>query len=162
MADDHEVILAHYIQADDEANRLTQGGSRIEFARTQELLRRFLPPPPGYILDIGGGPGAYALWLSESGYRVHLVDVTPLHFEQAQELSRRHGGAFTAEIGDARRLLAAEASFDAVLLLGPLYHLVDRADRIRALQEARRVARPGGLIVAAAISRLASILEAPR
>jgi len=80
----------------------------------------------------------------------------PLHVEQATEAA---GGAFTAALGDARDLAQADASQDAVLLLGPLYHLVERADRVRALGEARRVARPGGVIVAAVISRYASMMD---
>ncbi len=58
----------------DEARRLEQADSQIEKLRTQELLHRYLPPPPGLILDIGGGAGVYAFWLAERGYQVHLVD----------------------------------------------------------------------------------------
>jgi 2-polyprenyl-3-methyl-5-hydroxy-6-metoxy-1,4-benzoquinol methylase len=57
-----------------ELDRLLGGSSRIEFARTKELLGRSLPPPPAAILDVGGGPGRYAAWLAESGYSVHLID----------------------------------------------------------------------------------------
>jgi SAM-dependent methyltransferase len=103
---------------------------------------------------VGGGPGAYAAWLAEGGYRVHVVDPVPLHVEQA-----RARGGFTAATGDARRLEEEGASYDAALLLGPLYHLTERADRVRALAEARRVVRPGGVVAAAAISRFASLLD---
>jgi hypothetical protein len=54
-------------------NALARGTSRIEFVRTKELLQRFLPSPPATILDVGGGPGAYATWLADLGYRVQLV-----------------------------------------------------------------------------------------
>ena len=70
VTDELDAIVTHYAQMDHELNRLNQGGSRIEFARTQELLRRFLPPAPAAILDIGGGPGTYSGWLSELAYRV--------------------------------------------------------------------------------------------
>src|SRR5205823_14844698 len=75
--------------------------------------------------------------------------------------ARRHQEPPLAEarVGDARALSDADASADGVLLLGPLYHLVSAADRIRALSEARRVLRPGGVLVAAAISRHASLLD---
>lgn len=79
---DDEPILGHY-GTGYEQDRLNQGTSRIEFARTKELLQRFLPPPPADVLDVGGGPGTYASWLAGLGYRVHLVDVVPLHVEQA-------------------------------------------------------------------------------
>jgi ubiquinone/menaquinone biosynthesis C-methylase UbiE len=131
----------------------------LEFARTQELLLRHLPPPPARVLDVGGGPGAYAAWLAGLGYDVHLVDPVPLHVEQAHAVANETGARFTAAVGDARRLAEEESSFAAVLLLGPLYHLVRRDDRIAALSEARRVAVEGAVIAVAAISRFASIID---
>jgi ubiquinone/menaquinone biosynthesis C-methylase UbiE len=148
-----EEILGHYGQGV-ELGRLAGGTSRIEFARTKELLERFLPAPPASVLDVGGGPGAYAAWLAERGYSVHLVDPVALHVEQAQAR-----GGFTAALGDARALDEADASVDAVLILGPLYHLTERADRVRALGETKRVVRPGGVVAAAAISRFASLFD---
>jgi len=108
------------------------------------------------VLDVGGGPGAYAAWLADAGYEVKLVDGTPLHVEQARE---RAAGRFVAAEGDARTLDEPDESYDVVLLLGPLYHLVERGDRMRALTEARRVLRGGGLFAAAAISRFAPLLD---
>jgi ubiquinone/menaquinone biosynthesis C-methylase UbiE len=64
-----------------------------------------------------------------------------------------------ASVGDARDLVQPADSADAVLVLGPLYHLPDACDRARALAEARRVARPGGLVAVAAISRYAALLD---
>jgi ubiquinone/menaquinone biosynthesis C-methylase UbiE len=146
-------MLEHY-GGGVERDRVAGGASRLEFERTKELLERFLPQPPAAVLDVGGGPGAYAAWLAERGYRVHLVDPVPLHVEQAQAR-----GGFSAATGDARRLEEEDESYDAVLLLGPLYHLTERADRVQALAEAQRVARPGGIVAAAAISRFASLLD---
>lgn len=77
-----------------ERDRLAKGTSSIEFARTKELLQRFLPPAPATVLDIGGGPGVYASWLADLGYRVHLIDVVALHVEQATEAS---GDRFTTD-----------------------------------------------------------------
>ena len=148
-------ILAHY-ELGVERGRVDQGYSRIEFARTKELLERYLPPPHARVLDVGGGPGVYADWLAPRGYDVSLVDPVLLHVEQALKLA---GGRFGARPGDARQLDEEDETFDAVLLLGPLYHLVERDDRLRALREARRVLRPGGLVAAAAISRFASLLD---
>jgi ubiquinone/menaquinone biosynthesis C-methylase UbiE len=150
-------IERHYA-AGIERERLA--GPNLERLRTEELLERFLPPPPADVLDVGGGPGVYAAWLARRGYRVHLVDALPLHVEQARAAAGAqpdHG--FTAELGDARTLEAADECVDAVLLLGPLYHLTERDDRVAALAEARRVARRGGPVLAAAISRFASLLD---
>jgi SAM-dependent methyltransferase len=150
-------ILSHYGEGV-ERPRLLGGTSRLEFARTQLILSRFLTRPPARILDIGGGPGAYARWLTDQGYTVHLVDAVPLHVEQA----RAAANGYTVELGDARSLHEPDASADAVLLLGPLYHLTERADRLRALAEAGRVLRPRGYIFVGAISRFASLLDGLR
>ena len=147
-----------------ERDRLTAGQGALELARTQALLVRYLPQPPAVIADVGGGPGRYAIWLAERGYRVHLVDPIPLHIEQARADAAAHANSAlaSAEVGDARALRLPDASADAVLLLGPLYHLPERFDRVRALSEARRVCRPGGVVLAAAISRFASTLDGLR
>jgi ubiquinone/menaquinone biosynthesis C-methylase UbiE len=149
--------IQRYYDAGLEGGRLFQGSGRLERARTQDILGRVLPPPPGRLLDVGGGTGVYARWLAAAGYEVHLVDAVARHIEEA----RAHPGPALAgaAVGDARHLDHAEASFDGVTLLGPLYHLVERADRVQALAEARRVLRPGGVVVAAAISRYASLLD---
>ena len=103
----------------------------------------------------------YALPLAREGYSVHLIDPVPLHVEQAREASalQRDASLASAEVGDARRLTCDDDSVDAVLLLGPLYHLTSRDDRLQALREAYRVVRPGGVVAAAAISRFASTYD---
>jgi len=122
--------------------------------RTVELLGRVLPAPPARVLDVGGGTGIHARWLARDGYDVTLVDLMAEHVERAATIEGVH-----ASVGEARSLAAPDASFDVVLLLGPLYHLVAAEDRMLALREAVRVARPGAVIAAAAISRYASLLD---
>lgn len=147
-------ITEFYARTIDEADRLIgSADGRLELLRTQELLRRYLPRAPARVLDVGGGPGAHARWLVEDGYDVHLVDPIARHVEAAGQFG------CTVELGDARRLTAEDASYDVVLVLGPLYHLLDAADRHRALAEAYRVVRPGGLVAAAGINRYASLFE---
>jgi ubiquinone/menaquinone biosynthesis C-methylase UbiE len=152
-------VVAYY-ECGDEQDRLTARVGRLEWARTWELLERFLPAPPATILDVGGGPGAYAIPLSLAGHAVHLVDAMPLHVQQARESAAAARTELASiEVGDARELLFPDASADAVLLLGPLYHLIEAADRATALAEAGRVLRPGGVLLAVAISRFASLFD---
>ena len=155
-----EAVAAHYASGH-EADRLQQGAGRLDRERSRELLGRFLPPAPAKILDVGGGPGGHACWLAVRGYQVHLIDITPLHVELARQASARQSETplASAEVGDARSLHWADGEADAVVLFGPLYHLTDRADRLRALREAHRVLRAGGVLLAAGISRFASALD---
>jgi SAM-dependent methyltransferase len=146
-----------------EAERLASGTGALELARSQELLLRHLPPPPADVLDVGGGPGVYSSWLALLGYRVRLIDPVPLHVAQAMLVGRSQPDhPFDAIIGDALRLEEPDSQWDAVLLMGPLYHLTERSERMAALVEAARVARPGGLVAAVAISRFASLLDSLR
>jgi ubiquinone/menaquinone biosynthesis C-methylase UbiE len=152
-------ILAHYNEGK-ESERLTAGIGLLERERMFEILGRSLPEPPGTIFDVGGGTGAYAFPLAERGYRVHLFDLTPLHIEQVRK--RMASAAWPlaeARPGDARKLDCAGATADGYLLLGPLYHLTDRSDRISAIREACRILKPGGTLVVAAITRFASLLD---
>ncbi|MGW6920767.1 class I SAM-dependent methyltransferase [Streptomyces sp. NPDC054950] len=146
-------VLRFYSETVDESSRLHRSADgRLELARTQELLRRFLPPAPARVLDVGGGAGVHAEWLVKDGYAVSLVDPVARHVEQASAIC-------SASLGDARALSAGDGSYDVVQLLGPLYHLPEAADRRKALSEARRVVKPGGLVAAAAINRYASLFE---
>lgn len=147
--------IAEYYGRGQERNRLFGGfpSGPLELARTQELIARHLDGQQLRIADVGGGPGAYATWLTGLGHQVELLDPVALHVEQA-----RAAGIETS-VGDARALPWADAEFDAVLLLGPLYHLQAMTERLTALREARRVLTDGGWLFAAAISRFAALLD---
>jgi len=151
-------ILAFYNETD-EAGRLVRGFGPLEFARSQELISRYLPGAPAVVFDIGAGPGAYGCWLAELGYQVHMIDAVPRHIEQAKQRARAHGvKPASIELGDARSLPFADASADAVVIHGPLYHLTTHDDRLQTLREAKRVVRPGGFVLAFAVTRYASLI----
>lgn len=135
-------IVRHYNKAD-EASRLRTGWFQLEQSRTQELILRHIPPAPATVLDVGGGAGTYACWLASRGYQVHLIDPVRRHVEQAQAASSKQPQHPLASvmIGDARKLGQASQALDAVLFLGPMYHLTERKDRLTALREAHRVLR---------------------
>jgi len=152
--------ILDYYGAGREEQRLTASLGRLERIRTWEILERHLPPPPARVLDVGGGTGVYALPLAARGYDVHLIDAVPLHVERALALSHASGSPLTsATVGDAMTLDLPDASVDAVMLFGPLYHLTTRPDRVAALGEAERVLVPGGLLLSAYISRFASACD---
>lgn len=153
--------IIEYYQGGEEIRRLSEDRGQLEFARTQELIGRYLPPPPAVVLDIGGGAGVYALPLAKLGYEVHLIEPSPRLVEEACTLSARQPESPLASVslGDARALDHAAETADAVLMFGPLYHLTTREDRLTALREAKRVVRPGGVVLAACISRFASLLD---
>lgn len=148
-------IQRFYAQHVDEADRLTgrSAAGRIELARTRQAIEETIAPGCT-VLDVGGATGVHARWLAERGHAVTLVDPVAAQVAAAAAI-----GTFAAEQGDARSLRHADASVDAVLLLGPLYHLRSREDRLRALTEARRVVRPGGHLLAAGISRTIALLD---
>ena len=153
-----DVALRAYYERGLERERLSDGRGELEFTRTTEIVLRRLPAAPAVVADIGGGPGRYARWLASLGYRVEHRDLIPLHVEQVAADTAGVPGIRTA-VGDVRDLDLPDASVDAVLLLGPLYHLTDRAERVRALRECARILRPGGAVFAAAISRWAARID---
>jgi S-adenosylmethionine-dependent methyltransferase len=130
---------------------------RTEFAVTMRALADHLPPPPAPVLDCGGGPGRYAIELARRGYEVTLFDLSAGCLQLAQEKASEAGVALAGcEQGMATDLSCfLDDAFDAVLLMGPLYHLLEEGDRQQALAEARRVLKPGGPLFAAFISRTA-------
>jgi SAM-dependent methyltransferase len=148
--------LQAYYARDEERDRLSAGVGRVEFLRTVEVISRTLPAAPAIVADIGGGPGRYTDWLVDAGYTVIHRDVVAGHVEQVRT---RHAHRVDTAVGDARALDLRDDSVDAVLLLGPLYHLEDPADRATALIESRRVVRSRGVVYVAAISRWAARLH---
>jgi SAM-dependent methyltransferase len=152
-------IIDHYTKYD-EAERLKHDIGPLELARTRELMLRYLPSAPAVVLDVGGATGVYAFWLAGLGYSVYLVDIVPRHIEQARAAAQAPGAPQLAGmcVGDVRHLDFDADFADAIIMHGPLYHLSDGADRLRAIAEARRVLRPGGVLLAFAITRYAGLI----
>src|SRR5713101_7975343 len=152
-------IESHYLEGR-ERERLSADRGELERLRTQAILARDLPPASAVVVDVGGAAGVYAFPLAKQGYEVHLIDPVELHLEQARSRAATCGVALAAiALGDARKLEFPTGGADAVLLLGPLYHLIEHEDRVQALGEARRILKPGGVLFAAVISRFASFID---
>lgn len=137
---------------------------KIEFGVTLRALQEFLPPTPAEIVDIGSGPGRYAIPLASQGYAVTLLDLSDRCLQLAGTEAARAGVSFEqVEQGSATQLSAfADSSFDAALLLGPLYHLKAETDRAEAVSEALRVLRPGGVLFSAFLSRYSVVRYAAK
>jgi len=141
-----------------EQDRLRYGLGPLEFERNKDLIQRFITIPNAVILDVGGGPGIYSEWLALQGYDVHLVDPVEKHIQQAKKRASKLKNNLNCILGEARFLDFPENSVDLIILHGPLYHLQEKQDRIKALTEARRVLKPSGIMLGFAINYTATTL----
>ena len=148
--------IADFYTRSNEDTRLQIGLGPLEFERNKVLIGHYANGQPLQVADIGGGTGHYSSWLSTFGHRVSLVDPIPQHLAKA----KRKPGNFKCILAEARSLPFEDSSFDLVILHGPLYHLQDQADRLMAIKEARRIIRPGGIVLGFAITHAASTLAA--
>ena len=153
-------VAAHYDHHfEGEWQRLQR--HRTEFAVTLRALENYLPPPPAAILDIGGGPGRYAIELSRRGYEVTLLDISEGNLAHAAAKATENNVPLAHIIlGDATNLpQLPRSAYDAVLLMGPLYHLLSLVERQQAVSEAARVLHPNAPIFAAFVTRFAVLRD---
>lgn len=142
-----------------EKERLNTGIGKIEFERTKEIISRYLGEKKQVIYDIGGGTGEYSRWLAGMGHEVYLLELSPNAVEYAKELNRSlKQPIFKIKITNAIALDQPDEIADIVLMMGPLYHLTEKSDRLKALKEAKRVLKKGGILISATISRYGSTL----
>lgn len=152
-------INTFYNSTQMETDRLGQHVFQLEKIRTQEIILRYLISPMN-IADIGGATGAYSFWLHDMGHRVHLLDAAEFHIEAATKISITENKPLASiSLGDARQLPYDDEQFDLVLLFGPLYHLQERDDRVKSIVEAKRVLKKDGVLLAATITRYASLFD---
>lgn len=153
--DDIRDIVAYYDRSPEtEHNRLER--HQLEYDLTWRYLERYLPPA-GTILEVGAATGRYTLGLAQRGYRVTAVDLSAAELDLCRATIA--GAGLTAQVqfvvADARDLGAVtRTDYDAVLLMGPLYHLVEAADRQAALRQVYDRLRDEGRLFSAFISRL--------
>lgn len=139
-----DAVVRQYASAD--AARLMSGARGwLGAVRLRQELTTALQPRSS-VFDCGGGNGVVAQWLLDQGHRVHLEDVVPELVAEANRILGHRAG-FTSAVGDARDIAADDGTYDAVVALGPYYHLLDSDDRAAMLAEAARVVRPGGTVV---------------
>ena len=148
--------IRNYYKYFDEQNRLTSSNSgRLEFETTMQVLHQYLPEE-GKILDLGGGAGAYSFPLADEGFSVVLADLS----EDLIAKAKGYGEGRTAPLASYDVVNATDLSryadhqFDAVILLGPLYHLLEASERMKCVSEVNRILRPNGVVFAGFIPRL--------
>ena len=120
--------------------------NRPEFLLTCRMLNRYVMPP-NKVLDIGGGPGRYSLYLAEKGCDVTLFDLSCENTKFAEERAAEYGLKLNTITGDVREIgKLVDGQFDHVLLMDPIYHLLEETDRINAVNGALGLLKPGGII----------------
>ena len=134
--------------------------NRPEFLITCRYINRYIKA--GYkVLDIGGGPGRYSLWLAEKGCDVTLLDLSPQNVSFAKKKAAERGLTLNALVGDARTVdETAPGLYDCILLMGPLYHLLEESDRIKAINASLRLLKPDGIIFVSFINMFSGMIYA--
>ncbi len=150
-----------YYESGFEYGRLRRDIGLIEFERTKEILLENLPKAPAVIYDIGGGYGEYSWWLASHGYEVHLFDLFPKNIEMSEALGEEYSDVklFSAEVCDAMSVPRKSKSADAVLLMGPLYHITDYSERIATIKESKRLLKDNGVLFTAALTPYSVLLH---
>ena len=125
---------------------------------TLHIMDRYIAPGDR-ILDIGGGPGHYAIHYAKQGHPVTLLDLSDENVRFAKKKAGQYGVRITAVQGDAADLSRfADCSFDTVFLMGPLYHLMNEESRKKAVEEAKRVLKPGGYLFSSFILMFGGVI----
>jgi ubiquinone/menaquinone biosynthesis C-methylase UbiE len=148
--------LENFYNKASEETRLEKGMGIFEFERIKELIELHISRPNSIIVDVGGGTGKYSEWLAKKGHNVHLIEPVLKHIKLAESRAKKLKNPFSIAIGEAKTLPFKNETADLVILHGPLYHLQKREDRIAAIIEAKRVLKPGGIILGFAINATAS------
>lgn len=131
-------------------------GFHFEYEITKTMIQKHLRP--GSILDIGGGPGRYSMWLAQMGLAVTLVDLSDGNVAFAKAKAKELGLSVRCYQGNAMDLTELPLDqYDNILLMGPLYHLSNEEDRAKCVREAKRLLKPGGVLFASFISMTGGI-----
>ena len=152
--------INNFYNQSSEEDRLSIGLGPLEFERNKTLIQKFLPKGICNIADIGGGTGKYSEWLANSGHQVYMIDPVKKHINLAHKRSEGLKNKFKVIQGEARNLDISNDFADVVIMHGPLYHLQEKTDRLKAISEAKRITKPGGVILGFAINYTASTIVA--
>jgi len=153
-AEDNIEVKNYYQNINEDARLQRQN---LEFARSKNIISRYLFSEGMEIADVGGGTGPYSFWLAGLGHKTHLLDITDKHIEIAKQKNAQtqepQAQLASCICGDARKLPYQNESMDLVLIMGALYHLQNPYSRAMCLREAFRVLKHGGHVLCTAINR---------
>jgi len=152
-------IEEYYNYRYDEWGRLLR--HRIEYEMTKRALDKYISPNSS-VLDVGGGPGRYSIYLAQKGHEVTLVDFSEKLVEQAAENSKNAGVTLKDCIhGNALYLdkILPDRQFDVVLCMGPMYHLLEESERRQAIEQCMIKLKAGGILIVSFISAYAPLLD---
>lgn len=145
---DENGYLNDFYNGYDEDGRLASKHGSVEFLTTMRHIEKYIKPGDR-VLEIGAGTGRYSHALARMGYDVKAVELVEHNIETFRR-NTKDGENISVVQGNAMELPGFENDeFDITLLLGPLYHLYSAEDKRKALREAIRVTKPGGVIFAA-------------
>src|SRR5690554_1102680 len=146
-----ELVRQYYNeQVGEEWGRLESPYAHIEYVSTIERIEKYFPEE-GHICDIGCGPGRYSIELLKRGYKVTMLDLTDKLLEHAKKkLDELNLKAEEIIREDARNLdILDSENYDGVLLMGPMYHVINREERIAILKNVKRILKKGGVAIIA-------------
>ena len=147
-----EHVVKIYTDYREEDRFSTDNARKLEFITSVKAIGETINPNSN-ILDCAAGTGAYVFYLHDKGHTVTALDITPRHVDIINESKGTRNIA--ASVNDARDLSTfGDDSFDVVLCMGPLYHLTESSDRLKCLNECKRVLKTGGILISAYINRL--------
>ena len=155
--DETTKIIREYYDSNVEVewNRIAD---RPEFLLTCRMLDRYIKPGDT-VCDIGGGPGRYSLHLAERGCEVTLIDLSAENVKFAAERAALQGLSIQRMVGDAREVdRISRETYDHVLLMGPMYHLLEEEERVKAVHAALNLLKPGGILFVSFINMFAGMI----
>lgn len=151
-----EPVIDYYTMHFDETLRhRSDAFGIIQEIRTKELISRFIGSGKKNILDIGGATGVYSFHLAGCGHDVSLLDIVPQHIQKAKELNEKSDFKLKDIILHDARIYKSDNEYDMIILHGPLYHIIDRDQRVILLRNMKRLLSNDGVILGFGISRYA-------
>lgn len=157
--DNVDNVEQYYNYAYDEWGRLLR--HRIEYEITKRTLNKFIPQGAS-VLDVGGGPGRYSIYLAQRGHEVTLLDLCENMVEQASENSKEAGiklkECIQGNVLELSKILPGK-EYDAILCMGPMYHLLKESQREEAINQCMGLLKKGGILIVSFISAYAPTVD---